>query len=495
MNDKGPPPRLGQPAPGLVWRKRLKSNEWVATWLARTDIIKRGYSPRSIELWAGVEPDEKQAEDIALRCQHQQFDMLTWGRELPPPENPLPDYFTGDLKSLIHCYRTDGDSPYQKNRFHVRKHRDGMLRRIGKRYGDVKLPDIKARLLMAWHKDWTNGGVKLATGSAYIGQLRALFSFGATLLEDTDCERLCGVMHKMRFPGTKARAVSLTADDANAIRTTAREDFGWPSISLAQALQFECTLRQKDIIGELVPLSEPGISDVILRDQKWLRGLRWEEIDKSLILRHITSKKQKMTEVDLKLAPMVLEELQILAGDEPLIVVDETTKRQTVNRQLLPTTGPVVLCDITAMPWTGNEYRRKWRLVARACGIPDNVFSMDSRTNFGNPYVIGDKMDMKMVRRWGWNISPEGQKIVCEDATMAVRRFAHALQWDEAIHDWVREKLGGKDLACWCRPDEPCHADVLLAIANSKKSDVRAMNDAADARIMAAAEAVTRAIQ
>ncbi len=26
--------------------------------------------------------------------------------------------------------------------------------------------------------------------------------------------------------------------------------------------------------------------------------------------------------------------------------------------------------------------------------------------------------------------------------------------------------LRGKDLACWCPPDQPCHADVLLEIAN-----------------------------
>lgn len=28
------------------------------------------------------------------------------------------------------------------------------------------------------------------------------------------------------------------------------------------------------------------------------------------------------------------------------------------------------------------------------------------------------------------------------------------------------EKLRGKNLACWCAPDAPCHADVLLEIAN-----------------------------
>lgn len=29
------------------------------------------------------------------------------------------------------------------------------------------------------------------------------------------------------------------------------------------------------------------------------------------------------------------------------------------------------------------------------------------------------------------------------------------------------ELLRGKDLACWCPLDEPCHADVLLELANS----------------------------
>lgn len=27
--------------------------------------------------------------------------------------------------------------------------------------------------------------------------------------------------------------------------------------------------------------------------------------------------------------------------------------------------------------------------------------------------------------------------------------------------------LRGRDLACWCPPDQPCHADVLLEVANS----------------------------
>ncbi len=30
----------------------------------------------------------------------------------------------------------------------------------------------------------------------------------------------------------------------------------------------------------------------------------------------------------------------------------------------------------------------------------------------------------------------------------------------------VRRELRSKNLACWCPLDQPCHADVLLEIAN-----------------------------
>ena len=30
----------------------------------------------------------------------------------------------------------------------------------------------------------------------------------------------------------------------------------------------------------------------------------------------------------------------------------------------------------------------------------------------------------------------------------------------------IRTELAGRDLACWCPLDQPCHADVLLEIAN-----------------------------
>lgn len=36
-----------------------------------------------------------------------------------------------------------------------------------------------------------------------------------------------------------------------------------------------------------------------------------------------------------------------------------------------------------------------------------------------------------------------------------------------AVYSRIREELAGRDLACWCPLDQPCHADVLLEIANA----------------------------
>jgi hypothetical protein len=33
------------------------------------------------------------------------------------------------------------------------------------------------------------------------------------------------------------------------------------------------------------------------------------------------------------------------------------------------------------------------------------------------------------------------------------------------------DPLRGKDLMCWCALDKPCHADILLALANTEKEE------------------------
>ena len=367
------PPRITD-APGHIWRKHTRG--WECRWQARTDLVERGFTPKSQQLFVGEEPNETEIAFIKDQCRRLQDEMLTFGRGGLPQMNA----YDGSLRSLINCYQTDPDSPYRKLRFNVRRNVDGLLRRLVADHGAEDLGDIKGRTVLAWYKGWTGGDVKISMGSAFVGQLRSLFTFGRSILECQECVRLGQVMHDLRFKGTPARKVSVTAAQADAIRYKARLHFGWYSLALGQAFQFECTLRQRDVIGEWVPIAEEGLSLTVHKDMKWIRGILWQEIDENLILRHITSKKQKETEVDLKLAPMVLEEFGEMIGGQPLLVTDPITKKVSVNRTLLPASGPVIINDVTGLPWTPNEYRRKWRLVATEAKVPKNVWNMDSRS-------------------------------------------------------------------------------------------------------------------
>jgi hypothetical protein len=72
--------------------------------------------------------------------------------------------------------------------------------------------------------------------------------------------------------------------------------------------------------------------------------------------------------------------------------------------------------------------------------------------------------------RWGNPIElPAGA--MPEQRAAAVRDFEKYALWkigiSEAERDAMIPALRGKDLACYCRLDQPCHADVWLKLANA----------------------------
>jgi integrase len=272
------------------------------------------------------------------------------------------------ISELIHAYQTDPASPYHARRYMPRKHADGLCRFLAAEFDGLAIADIRTRDVLEKYKQWVariaakgkSSGIPM--GHAIISQLRTLAGFGASLLEDQDCQNLSVRLHVQRFAMGKPRTEIITAEQATAIRRKAHA-MGFHSIALAQAAGFECMARQKDIIGEWIPKTERGRNYLVVNDWKWFCGLRYEEIDTDLILRHITSKRQKEITVDLKLAPMVMEEFYDKFG-----LMTE-----------LPRHGPVIICERTGLPWHAASFRRQWRIIARACGIPDTVKHMDTR--------------------------------------------------------------------------------------------------------------------
>jgi len=92
---------------------------------------------------------------------------------------------------------------------------------------------------------------------------------------------------------------------------------------------------------------------------------------------------------------------------------------------------------------------------------PSNTVNVARPTRWGNPF----NWQKIVVRSDG-----ESQKRV------ACRKYEKWLKGESPYEDYEQDKrkwildhiheLAGKDLACWCKEGDACHADVLIRLAN-----------------------------
>jgi Domain of unknown function (DUF4326) len=80
------------------------------------------------------------------------------------------------------------------------------------------------------------------------------------------------------------------------------------------------------------------------------------------------------------------------------------------------------------------------------------------------PRVPAGAVSVAYPSRWRNPYRP--RKRSPEANAKAVQQYRHHLQRHPRLRAAARQELAGLDLACWCSPDLPCHADVLLEIAN-----------------------------
>lgn len=76
--------------------------------------------------------------------------------------------------------------------------------------------------------------------------------------------------------------------------------------------------------------------------------------------------------------------------------------------------------------------------------LPPNTILVARPTRWGNPFPVNEN----------------------RTAAEAVELFEDWVKNNPRFVSDARNYLGGKDLACYCKPGAPCHADVLLEIAN-----------------------------
>ena len=110
--------------------------------------------------------------------------------------------------------------------------------------------------------------------------------------------------------------------------------------------------------------------------------------------------------------------------------------------------------------------------------MPENTVSVARPGQWGNPFYVSRWRDAKtcvaLFRdsvQGIWN--PTTSEHLPNAWTGYDNHCAWHTKWRERMNSspaqWLFE-LRGKNLACWCKPGEPCHADVLLELANREPS-------------------------
>lgn len=107
--------------------------------------------------------------------------------------------------------------------------------------------------------------------------------------------------------------------------------------------------------------------------------------------------------------------------------------------------------------------------------MPENTISVARPGRWGNPFathMVGSaSLAVELFRdwmTWGFNpgkldhLSDTDFHIVHTSKERWTKRLGYGLERIGA----AQIELAGKNLACWCALDQPCHADVLLELAN-----------------------------
>jgi Domain of unknown function (DUF4326) len=90
---------------------------------------------------------------------------------------------------------------------------------------------------------------------------------------------------------------------------------------------------------------------------------------------------------------------------------------------------------------------------------PEGAVYVGRGSKWGNPFAVGKGGTAEeCVRKYADMLTPYRHRGPTSDLGSLYISMAN-------IEDIERE-LRGKDLMCWCPLDKPCHADVLLRLAN-----------------------------
>lgn len=352
-------------APGLTSRRR-KDGSYAHYWMARVVSRRAEKFPDQIIRLHGAD------EDIVHQAAMHTRELREWLASFEVDVTKRPT-----VKSLIRNYQHVEESGYHEVKHNTRVMYDDCLKVLEKEVGDAFLDELTGLDFKRWFtkfkaaapwdakqlKRISDGEVlpsnperpRRAYGAMQL--LRIIIGFGV-VCNIPECVRLVSIIKEMEFKNPKPRTAAMTFAYAEAVCEKAIEK-GYLSIALAQALQFELTLRQIDVIGRWEPAGD-DMGGIVDRGTRWRDGLLWSHLDSKGVLIKTTSKVDDViAQHDTMGYPFLRKFINMVPQDKRM--------------------GPVIVCETTGLPYRYRHFSDVWRSIANEVGIPSNVWNRDSR--------------------------------------------------------------------------------------------------------------------
>ena len=153
-------------------------------------------------------------------------------------------------------------------------------------------------------------------------------------------------------------------------------------------------------------------------------------------------------------------------------VTDDWTEQAELRRRALDIRYRIDHKETDQMSEPKRIQRKRakgWRAPLCACGCNKPARYVGRGSAWGNPWRVGDRLMAYAGHEHGVQYARE--LVITPEIAVALARAVFALDRYAA-----RAELAGHDLMCWCPLVDaagdpvPCHADVLLELAN-KESD------------------------
>ena len=246
---------------GLKSRRR-KDGTTAYYWVASAVSKKAGNFPlKTVRVHGSM-------EEIEAKCRSLTSELKQW---LAENGVAAPIAYDRKLRTLIKMYRTNKASGYFDVSPKTREMYDYALDTLDRECGMRMLDKVTGLDIKQWYaylrspaEETEKQAEKRAAAKAdgivlppnperprrayqCMQMLRIVIGFGV-VSDIKDCYRLKQVLEEMRFQVPKARTETITFEQVQTICSLAIAK-GMHSMALAQALQFELTLRQVDVIG------------------------------------------------------------------------------------------------------------------------------------------------------------------------------------------------------------------------------------------------------